>query len=62
MKKDMTTYHPDALGLTVGKRWKCKVYRKEFKSTQGSKVHDCTKVKVHKSQKKHYPVPDFGKY
>ena len=48
MKKHMSTDHPDAVGLAVAKRWKCKVCRKEFKSLQGSKVHNCMKVKVRK--------------
>ena len=62
MKKHMSTNHPDAVGLAVAKRWKCKVCGKEFKSLQGRKAHDCTKVKVRKPQKKCTPVPDIGKY
>ena len=58
----MTTDHLDAVGLTVTKRWKCKVCRKEFKSLHGSKAHNCMKVKVRKPRKKHTPVPDIGKY
>ena len=62
MKKHMTMDHPDAVGLTAMKRWKCKVCGKEFRSPQGSKAHNCMKVKVCKPQKKHTPVPDIGKY
>ena len=62
MKKHMTTDHPDAVGLAVAKRWKCRVCSKEFKSLQGYKAHSSTKVKVHKPRKKRTPVPDIGKY
>ena len=60
MKKHMAMDHPAVIGLAAAKRWKCGKCRKEFKSSQGFKGHDCTTVKVRKPRKKRMPVADIG--
>ena len=41
LTKHMKTDHHEALGLAAPKQWKCRHCRKEFKSPNGFKKHDC---------------------